>query len=72
MIYSYEQGVKIEVFELFKVLLDNEQTERKVEYNDLFYKEVLPTFNQFLKTVEDLPTSETQEEGIKLETQQVP
>lgn len=54
MLYSFEQGIKIQVFEFFKVLLDNEQTEKKVEFNDLFYKEVLSLFLSFLATTEDI------------------
>ena len=56
--YSYEQGIKIQVFEFFKVLLDNEQLEKKVEFNDLFYKEVLTSFLSFLANVEDFPVPE--------------
>lgn len=41
------------MFEFFKVLLDNEQAEKKVEFNDLFYKEVLALFLNFLSTVEN-------------------
>ena len=41
------------MFEFFKVLLDNEQTEKKVEFNDLFYREVLGLFLNFLNTVEN-------------------
>ncbi len=48
LLYSFEQGIKIQVFEFFKILLDNEQTEKKVEFNDLFYKEVLSLFLNFL------------------------
>lgn len=45
--------MKIQVFEFFKVLLDNEQTDKKAEFNDLFYKEVLSVFLNFLASVED-------------------
>jgi len=38
----------VQVFEFFKVLLDNDQTEKKVEFNDLFYREVITQFLQFL------------------------
>jgi hypothetical protein len=61
LLYSYEQGLKIEVFEFFKVLLDNEQTEKKVEFNDLFYRDTMMTFLSFLSTVEDLKTKTIQE-----------
>lgn len=60
MIYSFEQGIKIQIFEFFKVLLDNEQGEKKVEFNDLFYKDVLTWYLGFLNTVEDLPPPEDQ------------
>jgi hypothetical protein len=60
MLYSFEQGIKIQVFEFFKVLLDNEQTEKKVEFNDLFYKEVLSLFLSFLATTEDITDDTTQ------------
>jgi len=53
MLYSYEQGLRVQAFEFFKQLLDNEQTEKRVEFNDLFYKETLSTFLTFLSTVED-------------------
>lgn len=36
--------------------MDNEQTEKKVEFNDLFYKEVLSLFLSFLATTEDITT----------------
>jgi hypothetical protein len=61
LLFSYEQGLKIEVFEFFKVLLDNEQTEKKVEFNDLFYRDTMMTFLSFLSTVEDLKTKTIQE-----------
>ena len=54
LLYSFEQGIKIQVFEFFKVLLDNDQSDKKVEFNDLFYKEVLSVFLHFLANVEDL------------------
>jgi hypothetical protein len=37
-----------------KVLLDNENVEKKVEFNDLFYKEVISIFLNFLQTEEDI------------------
>jgi len=49
------------VFEFFKILLDNEQTEKKVEFNDLFYKEVLSVFLNFLASVEDIEVTEDAE-----------
>lgn len=63
MLYSFEQGIKIQVFEFFKVLLDNEQTEKKVEFNDLFYKEVLSLFLSFLATTEDI-TDDTSPQAL--------
>jgi hypothetical protein len=36
------------------LLLDNEQPEKKVEFNDLFYRDTMMTFLNFLSTVEDL------------------
>jgi hypothetical protein len=56
LLYAYEQGVKIEVFEFFKQLLDNDQPDRKVEFSDLFYKEINMIFLNFLSNVEDLQT----------------
>jgi len=54
MLFAFEQGIKVQVFEFFKQLLDNEQTEKKVEFNDLFYKESLSQFLSFLTSAEDL------------------
>lgn len=44
LLYSYEQGIKIQVFEFMKVLLDNENTDKKVEFSDFYYREVLSVF----------------------------
>jgi hypothetical protein len=61
LLFSYEQGIKIQVFEFFKVLLDNDQSEKKVEFNDLFYKEILISFLNFINTVENLPDRQSAE-----------
>ncbi len=37
MLYSYEQGIKVQVMEFFKALLDIEANEKKIEFLDLFY-----------------------------------
>jgi hypothetical protein len=58
LLFSFEQGIKVQIFEFFKVLLDNDQTEKKVEFNDIFYKEVLSAFINFLTTIEDLKINE--------------
>ena len=60
MIYSYEQGIKIQVSEFFKVLIDNEQTEKKVEFHDLFYQKVLMIFTEFLTLENDLVYGESE------------
>jgi hypothetical protein len=52
----------VQIFEFFKVLLDNDQTEKKVEFNDIFYKEVLSAFLTFLTTIEDLKIPSEEEE----------
>lgn len=54
LLYSYEQGIKIQVFEFMKALLDNENTDKKVEFSDFFYKEVLSIFLAFLSADDDL------------------
>jgi hypothetical protein len=54
----------VQIFEFFKVLLDNDQTEKKVEFNDIFYKEVLSAFINFLTTIEDLKINEEEEEKV--------
>lgn len=54
MLFAYEQGIKVQVFEFFKQLLDNEQTDKKVEFNDLFYKECLTQFLSFLTSAENI------------------
>lgn len=46
------------MFEFFKVLLDNDQTEKKVEFNDLFYKEVFSSFLTFLSNIENASPNE--------------
>ena len=51
----------MQIFEFFKVLLDNDQTEKKVEFNDIFYKEVLSAFLTFLTTIEDLKIKSEEE-----------
>lgn len=48
----------MQIFEFFKVLLDNDQTDKKVEFNDIFYKEVLSAFLNFLTNIEDLKINE--------------
>lgn len=48
ILYSYEQGIKIQAFEFMKALLDNENIEKKVEFTDLYYKEVLTMLLSFL------------------------
>ena len=48
MLYSFEQGIQIQVFEFIKALLDNENNEKKVEFFDFFYKDVLCGFLTFL------------------------
>jgi len=63
LLYAYEQGLKIQVFEFFKLLLDNEQPEKKVEFNDLFYRETMMTFLTFLSTVEDISQQPALNEG---------
>ena len=68
LLYSYEQGIKVQVFEFFKVLLDNEQTEKKVEFNDLFYKEVLSSFLTFIGTVEN---AQNKQDGVKQEDEKM-
>lgn len=55
IIYSFEQGIKIQVFEFLKALLDSENADKKVEFIDLFYKEVLTVFLTFLGSEEDIP-----------------
>ncbi|CDW88124.1 UNKNOWN [Stylonychia lemnae] len=54
VLYSFEQGIKIQVFEFMKALLDNENSDKKVEFTDLFYKEILNIFLSFLTQDEDL------------------
>ena len=54
----------MQIFEFFKVLLDNDQTEKKVEFNDIFYKEVLSAFINFLTTIEDLKINVEEEEKV--------
>jgi hypothetical protein len=54
----------VQIFEFFKVLLDNDQTEKKVEFNDIFYKEVLSAFINFLTAIEDLKINEEEEEKV--------
>ena len=54
----------MQIFEFFKVLLDNDQTEKKVEFNDIFYKEVLSAFINFLTSIEDLKINEEEEEKV--------
>ena len=54
LLYSFEQGMKVQVFEFFKILLDNEQTEKKVEFNDMFYKEILHILLSFIQNAEDI------------------
>lgn len=58
MMLSYEQGIKIQVSEFFKVLIDNEQTEKKVEFHDLFYQKVLMLFTDFLNLDNDIVPGE--------------
>jgi hypothetical protein len=48
VLYSFEQGIKIQVFEFMKALLDNENPDKKVEFSEIFYKEVLNIFLVFL------------------------
>lgn len=42
-----------------KALLDNENSDKKVEFSDLFYKEVLNIFLTFIAEDEDIPLDET-------------
>ena len=60
MLYSFEYGIKTQVFEFIKALLDNENTDKKVEFLDFFYKEVLSVFMAFLASVEDIPMDQVQ------------
>jgi hypothetical protein len=55
VIYSFEQGIKIQVFEFMKALLDNENADKKLEFSELFYKEVLNILLAFLSSNEDIP-----------------
>jgi hypothetical protein len=41
LLFSHEQGIKIQVNEFFKSLLDIESTDKKPEFLDLFYSTVL-------------------------------
>ena len=47
--YSKEQGIKIEICELLKTLIDADFPEKKAEFHDLFYNNTLSYFAEFLK-----------------------
>ena len=49
MIHRENFGVKFEIGELLKSLLDNEVTEKKSEFYDLFYNKCLKKLVEFLE-----------------------
>lgn len=49
--------MKIQVCELLKTLLDNEQVDKKVEYSEMFYKEIMTVFVEFLSQDNNLDLS---------------
>ncbi len=54
LIHRENFGVKFEIGELLKSLLDNEVTEKKSEFYDLFYNKCLKKLVEFL----EIPTKE--------------
>jgi hypothetical protein len=49
MMFSHEQGIKVQVSEFFKNLLDSEVMEKKLEFYSLFYDTVLMSFLEYLE-----------------------
>ena len=51
------------MFEFVKALLDNENGDKKLEFTDLFYKEVISIFLKFLQSDEDISLEQTTPEN---------
>jgi hypothetical protein len=50
MVVAHESGIRLQICEFLKILLDNESLERRNEFFEVFYEHGLCMFTEFLQS----------------------